>query len=388
VRATVRLQLTLLYAAVFFVAGALLLSVSYALVRNNLTVDPAQLRTIMPEQLEVKRAIQREVADDALAKLRTQYAIALAAMTALSVLLGWAVAGRALRPLKRITATAKRVSQDNLDERIGLEGPRDELKELADTFDGMLGRLSAAFASQRRFVANASHELRTPLSVIRTEVDVTLADPDATIGELRAMGETVRDATTATERLIQALLTLARTEAGVTRRDAADLADAARLAIAQAGPEASVAHLDVRAALHSAPVEGDRRLLERLVANLVENAVRHNRTGGMVDVRTSAEGGRSIVEVSNDGEAVPPGAVESLLEPFQRLDRSARGDGAGLGLSIVRSVAEAHGGEVTLRARPAGGLTVRVSLPVGERARSDHDLTRGDYADDRARAHA
>jgi signal transduction histidine kinase len=388
VRATVRLRLTLLYAAVFFVAGALLLSVSYALVRNNLTVDPAQLRTIAPEQLELKRAIQREVADDALAKLRTQYAIALAAMTALSVLLGWGVAGRALRPLKRITATAKRVSQDNLDERIGLEGPRDELKELADTFDGMLERLSAAFASQRRFVANASHELRTPLSVIRTEVDVTLADPDASTGELRAMAETVHDATIATERLIHALLTLARTEAGVTRRDAADLADAARLAVAQIGPEASSARLDVRETLTPAPVEGDRRLLERLVANLVENAVRHNRPGGMVEVRTSSDGRRSVVEVRNDGEVVPPASVDSLLEPFQRLDRGARGDGAGLGLSIVRSVAEAHGGEVTLRARPSGGLTVKVSLPARERAIPDQDMTSGDYADDRARAHA
>ncbi|MEY2536220.1 MAG: hypothetical protein QOF29_4130 [bacterium] len=387
-RPTVRLRLTLLYAGVFFVAGALLLSVSYALVRNNLTVDPGQLRTIVPEELELKRAIQREVADDALAKLRTQYAIALAAMTALSVLLGWAVAGRALRPLQRITSAAKRVSQDNLDVRIGLEGPRDELKELADTFDGMLERLSAAFASQRRFVANASHELRTPLSVIRTELDVTLGDPDATNAELREMGETVRDATTATERLIQALLTLARTEAGVTRRDPADLADAARLAVAQTGPEAAAAHLEVRTSLGPAPVQGDRRLLERLVANLVENAVRHNRQGGIVDVRTTRDGERSVVEVRNDGDAVPPGAVGSLLEPFQRLDRGARGDGAGLGLSIVRSVAEAHGGAVTLRARPSGGLTVKVSLPGRESANPDQDMTTEDYADDRARAHA
>jgi signal transduction histidine kinase len=386
-RPTIRLRMTLLYAVVFFVAGALLLSVSYALVRNNLTGN-ANLRGLSPGDYALHEAVQREVAADALGKLRAQYAIALAALTGLSVLLGWAVAGRVLRPLQQITATAQRVSQDNLDERIGLEGPRDELKELADTFDGMLGRLSGAFASQRRFVANASHELRTPLSVIRTEVDVTLADPDATNAELRAMAETVRDATLATERLIQALLTLARSEGGIVRRDPADLADGARVALAQSAQEAADMHLEMRSTLDAAPVHGDRPLLERLVANLVENAVRHNRPGGMVEVRTLQAAGRSVVEVRNDGALVPAEAVASLLEPFQRLDRGARGDGAGLGLSIVRSVAEAHGGSVELRARPSGGLVVRVSLPAREGANPDTELTPRDYADDRARAHA
>jgi signal transduction histidine kinase len=269
-----------------------------------------------------------------------------------------------------------------------MEGPRDELKELADTFDGMLERLSAAFTSQRRFVANASHELRTPLSVIRTELDVTLADPHATNAELRTMAETVRDATTATERLIQGLLTLARSDAGVTRRDPADLADAARTALHQAGAEAAAAHLTTSTDLDPAPVRGDRRLLERLVANLVENAVRHNRPGGHVDVRTSRAGAVSVVEVANDGEVIPSSAVASLLEPFQRLDRGARGDGAGLGLSIVRSVAEAHGGSVRVSPREAGGLVVRVELPARDGARTDAEFTEGDYAHDRARAHA
>jgi signal transduction histidine kinase len=381
--------MTLLYAGVFFVAAVLLLSVSYALVRNNLT-DPANLRNLPADNWSYSVAAQHEIARDALARLRTQYAIALAAMTGLSVLLGWGVAGRVLRPLQRITATAQRVSQDNLDERIGLEGPRDELKELADTFDGMLERLSGAFASQRRFVANASHELRTPLTVIRTELEVTLADPNATTRELRTMAETVRDATLETERLIQALLTLARSEGGAARRDALDLADAARLALAQTGSEAAARHLDVRPTLDPAPVRGDRRLLERLVANLVENAVGHNREGGTVEVRTSQAAGRSTVEVRNDGEVIPPEALSALLEPFQRLDRGARGDGVGLGLglSIVRSVAEAHGGSVELRARPSGGLVVRVSLPERDGAIPDVDFIEGDYADDRARAHA
>jgi signal transduction histidine kinase len=358
-------------------------------VRNNLT-DPANLRNLPADNWSYNVSAQHEIARDALARLRTQYAIALAAMTGLSVLLGWGVAGRVLRPLQRITATAQRVSQDNLDERIGLEGPRDELKELADTFDGMLERLSGAFASQRRFVANASHELRTPLTVIRTELEVTLADPNATTGELRTMAETVRDATLETERLIQALLTLARSEGGAPRRDALDLADAARLALAQTGSEAAARHLDVRPTLDPAPVRGDRRLLERLVANLVENAVGHNREGGTVEVRTSQAAGRSTVEVRNDGEVIPPEALSALLEPFQRLDRGARGDGVGLGLglSIVRSVAEAHGGSVELRARPSGGLVVRVSLPERDGAIPDVDFIEGDYADDRARAHA
>jgi signal transduction histidine kinase len=386
-RPTVRLKMTLLYAGVVFVAGALLLSVSYVLVRQNLT-NPSNLRNLPADDWTSNVAAQHEIAQDALARLRTQYGIALVAMTGLSVLLGWALAGRMLRPLQRITATAQRVSQDNLDERIGLEGPRDELKELADTFDGMLERLSGAFASQRRFVANASHELRTPLTVIRTELEVSLADPNATTAELRSMAETVRDATLATERLIQALLTLARSEGGVQRRDPVDLADAARLALGQAGAEAAARNIAMHPTLDPAPVRGDRRLLERLVANLVENAVRHNRDGGAVEVRTSRAADLSTVEVRNDGDVIPPEALSSLLEPFQRLDRGARGDGAGLGLSIVRSVAEAHGGSVALRARPAGGLVVRVSLPGRDGAMLDSDFIQGDYADDRARAHA
>jgi len=384
---TIRLKMTLLYAGVFFVAGLLLLVASYIFVKQTLT-DQHNLRDLPGASWSLRVEYQHEVAADALSNLRRLYAVALGAMTGLSVLLGWAMAGRVLRPLQRITATAKRVSQDNLDERIALEGPRDELKELADTFDGMLERLSGAFASQRRFVANASHELRTPLTVIRTELDVTLADPHATNADLRAMGETVRDATLATERLIQALLTLARSEGGVIRRDAVDLADCARTAVRQAGAEASARGLDMQATLDPAPVRGDRRLLERLVANLVENAVRHNVDGGTVEVRTASAAGRSTVEVRNDGPAVPPDAVASLLEPFQRLDRSARGDGVGLGLSIVRSVAEAHGGSVELRARPSGGLVARVSLPARDGATTDEDFIQGDYADDRARAHA
>jgi signal transduction histidine kinase len=366
-RPTVRLRLTLLYAGVFLLAGAALLTVSYILVRNNITTDPVGDGTPADE---LRRAIQREVADDALDHLRVKYAIALIAMTALSVLLGWIVAGRALRGLQQITAAARSVSQDNLDQRIALEGPRDELKELADTFDAMLERLSSAFASQQRFVANASHELRTPLTVMRTELEVTLADPDATNEELREMAESVHEAMDRTERLVQALLTLARSEGAVNRRDPVDLAAAARMALDHTARDAQSAQLDVASDLHAAPVRGDRRLLERLVANLVENAVGHNRPGGRVSVSTSTRNGHSVVEVVNDGDALDPATLPHLLEPFQRIDRGARSDGAGLGLSIVRSVAHAHGGSVALAACPGGGLRATVTLPRGEP--SDH----------------
>ncbi|HEY3188875.1 MAG TPA: HAMP domain-containing sensor histidine kinase [Solirubrobacteraceae bacterium] len=361
---TVRLRLTLLYAGVFLLAGAALLTVSYLLVRNNLTADHVSVGSGPADEL--RRAIQREVADDALDKLRVQYAVALAAMTALSVLLGWLVAGRVLRPLQQITATARHVSQDTLDERIALEGPRDELKELADTFDEMLERLSAAFASQRRFVANASHELRTPLTVMRTELEVTLADPDASNAELRAMAVAVHEAVERTERLVQSLLTLARSEGAVARRDPVDLAAAAKMALEHTARDAETAGLTVTADLHAAPVRGDRRLLERLVANLVENAVGHNRPGGRVSVTTATRNGHSVVDVVNDGDLLDPATLPRLLEPFQRIDRGARGDGAGLGLSIVRSVAQAHGGAVALAACPDGGLRATVTLPRGE----------------------
>jgi signal transduction histidine kinase len=363
-RPTVRLRLTLLYAGVFLLAGAALLTVSYMLVRNSVRTDHVSIEVGPTDDL--RRAIQREVADDALHRLRVQYAIALAAMTALSVLLGWLVAGRALRSLQDITAAARRVSQDNLDERIALQGPRDELKELADTFDAMLERLQAAFASQRRFVANASHELRTPLSVMRTELEVTLADPQASNAELRAMAETVHEALDRTERLVQALLTLARSEGAVTRRDPVDLAAAARLALDHTARDAQAAQLDVAADLRAAPVRGDRRLLERLVANLVENAIGHNRPRGHVSVSTTTRNGHSIVEVVNDGDVLDPATLPRLLEPFQRNDRGARGDGAGLGLSIVRSVAHAHGGDVVLAAGSSGGLRATVTLPRSE----------------------
>jgi hypothetical protein len=383
-RPTVRLRLTLLYAGVLVVSGALLLGASYILVKRNLNVDPATVKAVTnqrlgvpdasspppgltEERLEITRQVQADLGDHALAELRRQYALALAAMALGAFALGWVMAGRALRPLSAITHTARRVSEDSLDQRIGLYGPDDELKELADTFDGMLARLDAAFATQHRFVANASHELRTPLAVIRTEVDVALADTDATAEELRAMAERVRDASDRSERLIESLLTLARSEAAVPRQDHVDLAAAVELAIDAVAREIRESGLSVRKQLDHAPVRGDRRLLERLVANLIENAVRHNVRGGWIEVATGVEGDGAVLRVQNGGDRIAPETADRLVEPFERGARHARGSGAGLGLSIVRSVADAHGGSLCVEARPDGGLAVSVNLPARSR---------------------
>ena len=406
-RVSVRLKLTLLYGGLFLLAGAGLLAVNYALVRSQLTLpfgiriesrgpglpdalgdapglvlmragaadggDQFVAAAPSPEAVAAVRreaeAVRRELQAATLQQLLTQSGIALALMALVSVGLGWLVAGRVLHPLSAITATARRLEGSTLHERINLQGPQDELKELADTFDQMLGRLDAAFETQRRFVANASHELRTPLAIARTEVDVALADPETDPAELRAMAGRVLEANQRSERLIEGLLTLARSERQLRAAEPLDLAMAAADALEVAAPE--VGRLGLRAShvLGAAPVAGDRALLERLVANLVENAVRHNRPGGWVEVDTGRAGTTSVVRVANGGPPIPPDQVATLFEPFRRLeaDRTGSDRGAGLGLSIVRSVATAHGGTTTAKALPDGGLEVRVELPADAR---------------------
>ncbi|HEX6674927.1 MAG TPA: HAMP domain-containing sensor histidine kinase [Actinomycetes bacterium] len=398
-RPTVRLKLTLLYGALFLLAGAGLLAVNYALVHARFTYRQAvvvNLNQAGPAQDlpgpggaavfdqpvtpggstlgDVIQDVRRDVEAKAQRELLTQSGIALALMTLVSIGLGWVVAGRVLHPLQEITATAKRLSGRNLHERINLDGPEDELKELADTFDRMLARLDAAFDGQRRFVANASHELRTPLTIVRTEVDVALANRRSSAEDLRAMAERVRDAAGRCERLIDGLLTLARSERELHARDPVDLAEAAGEALAHARREAEPLRLSLAATLEPAPVAGDEALLGRLVANLVENAVRHNRPGGNLTVVTGSNG-RAFVRVANSGERIPPDQVATLFEPFHRLAGRARtpprraggsGEGSGLGLSIVRAVALAHGGEVDATALPDGGLEVVVSLPASD----------------------
>jgi signal transduction histidine kinase len=283
-----------------------------------------------------------------------------------TVLLAWVITGQVLRPLHDVTATARRLSAESLDERLRLPGPRDEVAELADTFDAMLDRLEAAFQSQRRFVANASHELRTPLTVVRTEVEVTLADPAADEAELRRMAGVIRDATLRAQQLVDGLLVLARTEGGALRaREPADLASLAHAALRIIAPEARSRGLRVTTRITPAWTVGDPALLERVVGNLVENAVRHNITGGWMEVCTAATGSHATLRVSNSGKVVAPEAVPALFEPFHRggVARTAH-DGAGLGLSIVRAVVTAHAGTVHAEPVPAGGLTVTVHLPA------------------------
>jgi signal transduction histidine kinase len=373
---TIRLRLTLLYGTVFLITGAVLLTIGYALVRHN--IGGVALRDRLEElhlsnafqprfpatqrELAIARELHNQLVSSALHKLLVEYLLALGVMTMLSVGAGWLLAGRALAPLREITATARRVSGENLGERISLSGPADELKELADTFDGMLGRLDGAFASQRHFVANASHELRTPLAIMRTEVDVALADPDASSDELRQMGEAVRETVDRCERLIESLLMLARSEAATGRDEPVDLSSLAADCITDLMRRSHDAGVRVVDDLDPAWVRGEPGLLERMIANLLDNGIRHNEPGGFLEMSTRTEGGAVRLLVRNGGPRIDPKVAQTLTEPFRRIDRSY--GGFGLGLSIVRSVAEVHGGTVELVAPEAGGLEVRVRLPA------------------------
>ena len=288
----------------------------------------------------------------------------LAAMALVSALLGWIVAGRVLRPVHAITAAARRASEENLGERIGLTGPADELKELADTFDAMLARLESAFASQRRFVANASHELRTPLTVMRTAIDVTLAKPRRTPDQLEAMAAEVRQAAERAEALIEALLTLARSDRGQGPRSALDMAVFAEDALDAAAAAIKAGSLTVRPVLEPGTAVGDPVLVERLVTNLVYNAVRHNVPDGWIEVTTGSEDGMAFISVANSGPVIPDAEVPALFEPFRRRCPHDGPAGTGLGLSIVQSVVSAHHGNVVACPGPYGGLEITVMLPA------------------------
>jgi len=372
-RRTVRLRLTLWYSGLFLASGAALLVITYGLVVQAFTADADHNvaacrvpgRRCHSVSAQVARSIALRDHSALLGDLLTRSALALAVMTVLSVALGWFVASRALRPLRTMTATTARISAASLGERLDLSGPDDELKELGDTIDRLLDRLEASFLAQRQFVANAAHEMRTPLARQRIISQVAVDDPDAGVESLRAAHDRVLAAGSELQHLMDALLTLARGQAGLDRREHLDLADVAGRVVSSRRAEADERGLDLHDALAPSPTAGSPHLAERLVANLVDNALRYNVPGGRVEVSTGVAGHRAVLSVSNTGPQIPAAALDRLFQPFQRMipERTSRGDGMGLGLSIVQAIAEAHGASVTASPRPGGGLVVEVAFP-------------------------
>jgi signal transduction histidine kinase len=419
-RRTIRLRLTLVYAALFLVSGAVLLTITYLVVTER-APGPEQLSSAgsasgsaggpiviggagasgvcvtagngkipaagqLPDCVAYLQSQAAAMQTQTAARFKTQVValragyqdtllvtsgIALGVMTVAALGLGWLVSGRALRPLRTITVAARSISASNLHQRLALAGPDDELKELGDTVDGLLGRLEGSFAAQRQFVANASHELRTPLARQRTLVEVALADPDRSVDSLAAACERVLAAGEQQERLIEALLTLARSQRGLDHCERVDLAELAREVTDSRVAEARQRGVDLSVrADGSALVAGDRRLAERLITNLVDNAIRHNVTGGSVMVtvgadQDTAQRNATALRVANTGPVINQCDVGGLFEPFRRGGRRRTGDGdsPGLGLSIVGAIAAAHGAGVWATAREGGGLELRVAFP-------------------------
>ena len=403
-RRTVRLRLTLLYVGLFLASAACLLIITYFLVAQQLP-QPVMLRTTggsvagtsqsaapggelviggtsiatacapLPgtlanagQQLSTCQQLVEQAAagvrNDTLDQLLIESGVAFGIMAVASVGLGWLMAGRVLRPLRTITTAARRISARSLHQRIAMTGPDDELKELGDTFDQLLGRLDASFRAQRQFVANASHELRTPLARQRTLLEVALRDRQATNASLRTACERALAAGDQQERLIAALLTLARGERGVEEFEPFDLGGVAAGALAALRDEAGPRGVTVTADLAEAPALGDPRLAERLAANLADNAIRYNVPGGQVEITAGRRDGRAFLAVTNTGPVIPPDQLSRLFQPFQRLDpgRSGR-DGLGPGLAIVSAIAAAHGADLRAVTRAAGGLAVEVVFP-------------------------
>lgn len=395
---TVRARLTILYGTLFLISGIVLMALTYGLVdratrEESVAVvlpdgssvaayvdvetdtggvgdnqsngagpddqipDPAQLSEIAAEQH-----------DERMLTLLTQSAIALAVVAVISVALGWLMAGHALRPLRTITATTRRITVQNLNERLNLGGPHDELNSLGDTIDDLLTRLDRSFQAQRLFIANASHELRTPLARQRALAQVALDDPEATVDTLKAAHERVLAAGAQQEHLIAALLTLARGQAGAQRLLPLELAQLTADAVTARRHDADNHRVDIVTDLSAAPVLGDVRLVQQLITNLVDNAIHHNHPAGTVRINTGVEDGQAGLTIVNTGPVVPEDALDDLVQPFRRLDahrtRSGDGLGLGLGLSIVTAIAEAHRATLTILARAGGGLHVKVTFPA------------------------
>ncbi|MEV4561801.1 HAMP domain-containing sensor histidine kinase [Kitasatospora sp. NPDC049285] len=381
-RPTIRIRLTLLYGGMFLMAGVVLLLLMYYFVRTAFQDNQLPHLTLgqdvtfrlpdgtrITDQATLDKWMDNYQATRSSAALSTLLRKALTALVCLAVIafaVGYAMAGRVLHPLGRITRTAREVAGSDLHRRIELDGPDDEFKELADTFDEMLERLDRAFDSQRRFVANASHELRTPLAINRTLLEVQLADPEAS-PDLQQLGKTLLATNERSEQLVEGLLLLARSENEITDRRAVDLSEVALRAVEQIRPEAGTREVELRSELAPAPAHGNGVLLERIALNLLQNGVRYNSPDGWVEITTRAvPGGGGELVVSNTGPVVPGYELEHIFEPFRRVkgaDRTRSDKGVGLGLSIVRSVVRAHGGTIEATARPGGGLRVQVRIP-------------------------
>ena len=404
-RRTVRLRLTAVYGGLFLLSGAALLAITYFLVSSQLpkggvigqerqpVTNPAatppgvvlpgvtQKRSFFVSTgachlttgpglsgnqvaAQAQRCLDEQRSAE-LSQLLTESGVALGIMLMVSIGLGWLVAGRVLRKLRTITAAARSISASSLYARLALDGPDDELKELGDTFDGLLARLEGAFGAQRQFVANASHELRTPLARQRTLIEVALADPEPSVGALQDVCKRVLTTGEQQERLIEALLTLARSQRGLDRHEPIDLAALTAEIVLTRQPEAELRGLTIATSFAPAPALGDARLAERLVANLLDNAIRHNVAHGIVQVSTGTWAGHAVLSVSNTGPVIRPDHVARLFQPFQRggADRTGTRDGLGLGLSIVGAIAEAHGAWLQANALTGGGLGVQAGFP-------------------------
>jgi signal transduction histidine kinase len=406
-KTTVRWRLTLLYGGLFLACGAALLAITYTLVDNasvgnvpfagtfieqrvgplpKLNASPRQsfqtvtvaqpkaqaevappIRKLLASQAG-RRAIFRLGSDQRISDLHSliiESSIALAIMALISGGLGWLVAGRVLRPLRTMTTTTQLISEANLNLRLAMEGPPDELRQLADTIDGLLGRLETAFTAQRRFVANASHELRTPLTAARALLEMVLSDPRATVETFRTTCRQVLEESEEQEQLIDALLALARGQRGIDHRETLDLSVIVWAVVKDRESEAAARALRVSSSLESAPVSGDSRLIGRLAFNLVDNALRHNALNGQVRVAVENRAGEATLKIANSGPVVPAGEVSRLLQPFQRLapQRTGPRDGVGLGLSIVAAIANAHDAVLDVKPGAAGGLDIEVRFP-------------------------
>ncbi len=417
-RRTIRLRLTIVYAILFLVSGAGVLAITYVLVEDHtaaaqpgkagavfhvsaggsgaaraglfvptlptaggpvhcdaststatnpisVPVGPTQCFDDLHSAAVKLQALVVSQRGDYLNSLLIGSGIALAAMTLAALGLGWLVSGRVLSPLRTITRTARNISASNLNERLALDGPDDELKELGDTVDGLLARLESSFAAQRQFVANASHELRTPLARQRTLVEVALADPDRTVDSLDAACRRVLAAGQQQERLIEGLLMLARSQRGLDQFEPVDLAALVQETVLSRSPDAHQRDISLAVVDSPAAFPGDARLAERLITNLLDNAIRHNHQGGTVTVRTTTASGQAVLSVTNTGPVIHPAEVPGLFEPFRHRGstRTSDGDSPGLGLSIVGAIAAAHGASVWVWAPEEGGLDIQVRFP-------------------------